>query len=107
MFTLVWFKAALVRATKTFAQAIIGMVAVGAAFDDVVWVRVLYVAIVAAFLSLLTSITGLPEVDSNRNIDGFLVVNTTDPTKDIYRLEIHEPLESLAEKSTVVLNVTK
>ena len=56
--------AAFVRAARTFAQAFASMIAVGAAFSEVQWLRALSVAGVASVLSILTSIaTGLPEVD--------------------------------------------
>lgn len=55
--------AAMIRALRTFAQAAIGMIAVGSAFSDVNWLQVLSVSGVSAVLSILTSIaTGLPEV---------------------------------------------
>lgn len=59
--------AALIRALRTFAQTFVGFVAVGAALDEVQWLRALSVSAVAAILSILTSIaTGLPEVDGNK-----------------------------------------
>lgn len=55
--------AAAIRAARTFAQAAIGMIAVGSAFHDVNWIQVLSVSGVSAVLSILTAIvTGLPEV---------------------------------------------
>ena len=60
-----WWKAAGIRALKTFAQAMIGSIAVGAALDEIQWSYVLSVAVVAALLSLLTSVAGLPEVKEN------------------------------------------
>lgn len=58
-----WWKAALIRAVKTIAQSAVSMVAVGAAVSEVDWLRVLSVSAVAGFLSVLTSLAGLPEVD--------------------------------------------
>ena len=56
--------AALIRAIRTFAQTFVSMVAVGAAFSEVEWVRVLSVSGVAFVLSVLTSFaTGLPEAE--------------------------------------------
>ena len=56
--------AALIRAIRTFAQTFVSMVAVGAAFSEVEWVRVMSVSGVAFVLSVLTSLaTGLPEVE--------------------------------------------
>lgn len=55
--------AALIRAVRTFAQTGVSMIAVGAAFSEIDWLRVLSVAGVAFVLSILTSLaTGLPEV---------------------------------------------
>jgi len=59
-----WLKAALIRAIRTFAQTAVSMIAVGAAFSEVDWLRVLSVSGVAFVLSMLTSLaTGLPEVE--------------------------------------------
>lgn len=58
-----WIKSALIRAVKTFAQTAISMLTVGQAFIDVNWINVLSVSGVAAIISLLTSVAGLPEVE--------------------------------------------
>ena len=58
-----WFKAALVRAIKTFAQTAAGMLVVGSTVTEINWVNIVSVAAVACVLSLLTSIAGLPEVE--------------------------------------------
>jgi hypothetical protein len=58
-----WIKAAGIRAIKTFAQTMVGSIAVGAAFNEVDWIRALSVSGVACVLSLLTSLAGLPEID--------------------------------------------
>ena len=56
--------AALIRAIRTFAQTAVSMIAVGAAFSEIQWLRVLSVSGVAFVLSILTSMaTGLPEVE--------------------------------------------
>ncbi len=55
--------AALIRAVRTFAQTGVSMIAVGAAFSEIDWLRALSVSGVAFVLSILTSLaTGLPEV---------------------------------------------
>ena len=57
--------AALIRAVRTFAQTFASMIAVGAAFSEVDWLRALSVSGVAFVLSILTSLaTGLPEVET-------------------------------------------
>ena len=58
-----WFKAAGIRALKTFAQSMIGGIAIGAALSEIQWGYVASVAVVAAILSMLTSIAGLPELE--------------------------------------------
>jgi len=57
-------EAAAIRAVRTFAQAFVSMIGVGAAFQEVDWLRALSVSGVAFVLSILTSLaTGLPEVE--------------------------------------------
>lgn len=57
-----WLKAAGIRALKTFCQTAISMITVGATLTEVDWVTIGSVSLVAAILSLLTSLAGLPEV---------------------------------------------
>ncbi len=58
-----WAVAALIRAVKTFAQTFASMIAVGAAFSEIDWLRAISVSGVAFVLSMLTSLAGLPEVE--------------------------------------------
>ena len=61
-----WIKAALIRAVKTFAQTMTALIGTGAVgFTDLDWLKILSVSGVAALLSLLTSIAGLPELDAD------------------------------------------
>lgn len=57
-----WFPAALIRALKTFAQAAVALLPVSARIDAISWVDVVATAALAAVVSLLTSLAGLPEV---------------------------------------------
>lgn len=57
-----WLKAAGIRALKTFAQAAIATIGTAAVLDEIDWVLVISASCVAAILSLLTSVAGLPEV---------------------------------------------
>lgn len=61
--TVEWIKAAAIRAVKTFAQTALSLLTVGQAFHEVSWLNVVSVAGVAAVISVLTSIAGLPEVE--------------------------------------------
>lgn len=55
-----WGKAALVRAVKTAAQTAVATIGTGAVgFTDLDWLQI---ASVAAIVSLLTSVAGIPEV---------------------------------------------
>lgn len=58
-----WAKAAGVRALKTWAQAAIATIGTSYAMGDVSWVLVLSASTLAAILSLLTSLAGLPELE--------------------------------------------
>lgn len=65
-----WLIAAGTRALKTFAQtcvALIGTELVG--FTELDWVHIVSVAGVAAVLSILTSVAGLPEVKHQDKLD--------------------------------------
>lgn len=64
-----WAIAALIRAVRTFAQTFVSMIAVGAAFSEIDWLRVLSVSGVAFVLSVLTSLAGLPEVEKKQPPD--------------------------------------
>ena len=57
-----WFKAAMIRTLKTFAETAISMLTIGQAFVEVDWANVLSVSGVAALIALGTCIAGLPEV---------------------------------------------
>jgi len=58
-----WWKAAGIRAVKTFAQAAMGAIGGSVFIHEVNWLAVLSAAALAALLSLLTSLAGLPEVE--------------------------------------------
>lgn len=59
-----FWKAALLRAVRTFAQAALATIGTAVVIEAVNWWAVLSASALAAVLSLLTSVaTGLPEVD--------------------------------------------
>lgn len=56
-----WFKAAGIRAIKTVAQTAVATIGTSAVFTEVDWLMVGSAALLAGVLSLLTSLTGIPE----------------------------------------------
>ena len=61
--TISWIKAAGIRAVKTFAQTMIATIGTTAVLEAVDWKVVLSASLLAALLSILTSVAGLPEVE--------------------------------------------
>lgn len=61
--TKTWLEAALIRALKTAAQAAIAAIGSTATMGGVDWLLVSSTALLAAILSVLTSLAGIPEVD--------------------------------------------
>ena len=59
-----WIKAASIRAIKTIAQTAVALVSVGTVMSDINWLQVGSASLLAGILSLLTSIAGLPELDT-------------------------------------------
>ena len=59
-----WFKCAGIRAIKTVAQTAVATIGTAVALGDVNWVLVGSASALAGVLSLLTSVTGLPEVNN-------------------------------------------
>lgn len=64
-----WIKAAAIRALKTLAQSAVAAIGTTATLGGVDWRLVASTAALAAVLSLLTSVAGLPEVDNGSNAD--------------------------------------
>ena len=59
-----WLKAAGIRAIKTVAQTAIATVGTSAVMGDVNWAMVGSAAALSGILSILTSVAGLPEVNT-------------------------------------------
>ena len=61
-----WWKAAGIRAIKTLCQTAIALIGTTAVMEQVSWIAVGSASLLAAILSLLTSLAGLPELDATR-----------------------------------------
>lgn len=58
-----WWKAAGIRALKTFFQTFVATIGSSALIENVNWAVVLSASTLAAVLSLATSLAGLPELE--------------------------------------------
>lgn len=97
-----WLLAALMRALRTVAQTALSLITVGAALEANNWVYIASVSASAGIYSILTSFaTGLPETVTN----GTLQIDTSNPDKDVWTLELDEDLDKLAKQKTVTLVV--
>jgi hypothetical protein len=61
-----WWKAAGIRAVKTFFQTFVATIGTSALIEDVNWKIVLSAAALASVLSLATSLAGLPELEEEK-----------------------------------------
>lgn len=59
-----WLLAAGVRAIKTMAQTAVGLIGTSLVIADVSWAVVASASVLAGIVSVLTSVTGLPELDA-------------------------------------------
>lgn len=63
-----WALAALVRAVKTAAQTAVGAIGASVALGEVDWALVASAAALAAIVSALTSIVGVPEIENGASV---------------------------------------
>lgn len=66
----VWGQAAGIRAIKTVAQTAAGVLASATVLGEVEWGMVLSASLLAGFLSVLTSIAGIPEEHNTTDGEG-------------------------------------
>ena len=59
-----WIKAAGVRAVNTMAQTAVSLITVGNLITELDWVSIIGISATAGVVSMLTSVAGLPEVES-------------------------------------------
>ena len=59
-----WLKAAGIRAIKTVAQTAVATIGTAAVINQVNWLMVVSASALAGVLSMLTSVAGIPEVET-------------------------------------------
>ena len=77
-----WLLGAGVRAGKTAAQTAIGVIGAAAAMGQVDWALVGSGALLAALVSLLTSVAGIPEVDGGASLPTMVAVGEIEDDHD-------------------------
>ena len=63
-----WAAAAAVRAVKTAAQSALGIIGASVALGEVDWALVASAAALAAIVSVLTSVAGIPEIEGGASV---------------------------------------
>ena len=61
-----WLRASLVRALRTVAQTALATIGTSVLLSDVNWVSVISASLLSGIISILMSLSGLPEVDNER-----------------------------------------
>lgn len=92
-----WIEAAGIRAMKTLAQTAVATIGTAAVLEAVDWRMVLSASVLAAILSLLTSIAGLPEVQPNDRDDIELKSEDVTPEQEKKAAEIASQADDFGE----------
>ena len=95
-----WFKAAGVRAVKTMCQTGISIAATGTILQDVDWTLLVSAMLLAGFLSILTSLAGLPELDEKTGapVGAATAKETTEDTQAVAAEKAAAAEDAAAEK---------
>lgn len=99
--TIQWWKAAGIRAAKTFCQTAVSLIGTGAVgFTDQDWIQIASVSGVAALVSILTSLAGLPELDEKTGapVGAATAKETTEDTQAVAAEKAAAAEDAAAEK---------
>jgi len=67
VFTKEWIQAALIRSLRTLCQTAVATIGTSAMISEVNWIQVASTSALAAILSILMSLSGLPEVEDEKS----------------------------------------
>lgn len=95
-----WFKATGIRVLRTMLQVAAGFFTVGLALNEIDWIRMLSVTLVAGIYALLTNAISKPPESQN---DGKVIINEESDT--IGDLTIMTSRDELMKKKKLVLEV--
>ena len=96
-----WILAALTRAIRTMAQTALATIGGSALMSEVNWALVGSAALLSGILCILMALAGLPEAVT----DGTLIVDDSGQERTNYIFQVETPLDEIAEKKSVRLNV--
>ena len=63
------------------------------------------IAALTAFLGVVLGISKSQYDASGAGVDGDMIIDTSDPLKDTYRLSLNIPIEDLADKDQIIFKV--
>ena len=91
------------RAIWTFLQVVASMITVGAAIQEIEWIKIGSIAATAAVYSFIKSIiVGVPE---NIKTDGVLIVDDSDEEKTKWLFNVETDLDDIYKKKSINLVV--
>lgn len=79
-----WAKAAGIRAVKTACQTAVGVIGGASLMGELDWLTVGSAALLAAVVSILTSLAGLPEVDAGVDVSDVAAAHSEDMSEGAY-----------------------
>ena len=65
------------------------------------------IAALTAFLGVVLGISKSQYDASGAGVDGDMIIDTSDPLKDTYRLSLNIPIEDLADKDQIIFKVVQ
>ena len=100
-FNILWIRATIIRSIKTIVQCFLAMYLMSSIVGGISIVYIVCSSLAAGVYSIFLSSFGIPEA----SIDGTFNIDTHNPEKDIYRLDLDGDLDNLQKKKIIVLSI--